>query len=284
MTFNQESAHATRWQYSPEGWERRRHFADLLGEACAERAVALEWTSPELWTGIMTREDDEAHLAGYVFPLNNATAARITNDKADTFNVLQRRGVDAVPHYLVSPYKADGTRQSLQEMTEQTLEKAGLPVVVKPNADVSGGGGIAICDTPEQVEHAISDITERYGPAAVSPFIEFDEFRTIVLDGEPLLTYQKHRAPGELLHNLGKGATPEILGASPFKNTVESLAVDSLAAVRGRFASVDVVSTSAGQQMTLEINDGVALGYFGRLHRERSKEIYGKAVEASLVA
>jgi len=282
MTFNQEPAHATRWEYSPEGWERRKHFADLLGEVCTERAVELEWTSSELWTGIMTREDDEAHLAGYVFPLNNASVARITNDKADTFNLLQRRGVDAVPHYLVTPYKADGTRQSPHEMTEQTLEQAGLPVVVKPNADVSGGGGVSICETPEQVERALTDITEQYGPAAVSPFIEFDEFRTIVLDGDPLLTYQKHRAPGEILHNLGKGATPEIIKASPLRDAVEGLAVDSLAAVRGRFASVDIVSTPDGRQMTLEINDGVALGYFGRLHRGVSKDIYGQAVEASL--
>jgi glutathione synthase/RimK-type ligase-like ATP-grasp enzyme len=173
-------------------------------------------------------------------------------------------------------------------MTEYAIETTGLPLVAKPNADASGGNGVTLCRTAEEVEAALQLLTASNEPAAVSPFMEFDEFRTVVLDGKARITYEKHRAEGEWMHNLGKGARPEVIELdSELAQSIGAVAISALDAIHGRFASVDVALDHNTDELSiLEINDGVAMVNLSQTprHYDTVKTIYGDAVEASLRA
>lgn len=265
MTAPSPSQILTRYSYGETRWRRRQEFVERITSLAADRGIVVDWTTPEQWTATLRRDHETALLAGYVFGLNSAVVAKITSDKADTCEVLTAAGVPAVPHFRLHLYTAEGRTRTPAELVDDAVAAAGLPAVIKPNSGTSSGSGISIARTREDVQEQVTAVLSKHGNVAVSPLLEFEEYRTIVLDGEPLLTYRKVRDAGQWMHNLKFGAGAEIIRSGAICDQVQTLAVSALDAIGGRFSSVDTVVCADGRQMVLEFNDGVALGYF--LHR-----------------
>jgi glutathione synthase/RimK-type ligase-like ATP-grasp enzyme len=82
-------------------------------------------------------------------------------------------------------------------------------------------------------------------------------------------------------HNLGSGATPQIVSDDELENKIGQLALAAKEAIGLRFGSIDIVRVK-GQYSVLEINAGVMMEHFSRHYpseRTRVKEIYAKAVQ-----
>ena len=77
--------------------------------------------------------------------------------------------------------------------------------------------------------------------------------------------------------NLGEGAQAEIIQ----NETINQLAVKAANAINIRFCSVDIIETTSGEFLVLEINSGVMIEYFLNSNPQeynRVKAIYEKAV------
>lgn len=274
--------------YDMSEWQARQRFVHTIGQVCEEGGVGLEWMSQE-WIARLERGEASCYLEGYVFPLNNAVAGNLIRDKVSTATVLQREGVPVIPHRLLRL----SSLRDLGGMAERAAEFADLPLVIKPCTGESGGFDVMRCTDMEDVEAAIRELSKRHRALAVSPFVQIDkEFRTVVLDGEPLLTFEKVRAPlaedgsGEWRHNLKLGAVPELQTNPLITRPLGNIAVAAMTAVRGRFAVVDTAQTPDELQI-VEMNGGVTLDRFSAYSPENaalSRAVYAEAIERSLAA
>ncbi len=239
------------------------------------------------WIARLERGDASCYLEGYVFPLNSAVSGNLIRDKVSTATVLGREGVPVIPHRLLRL----SSLRDIDGMADKATELADLPLVIKPCAGESGGFDVMRCTDIDEVESAISELSKRHRALAISPFVQIDkEFRTVVLDGEPLLSFEKVRAPlaedgsGEWRHNLKLGAVPELQTDPAVVRPLGDIAVSAMTAVRGRFAVVDTAQTSDGLQV-VEMNGGVTLDRFSAYSSEYaalSRDVYTQAIERSL--
>jgi|GEM_PF-397118 len=273
--------------YEMSEWEARQRFVSAIGEACEAQDVELEWMSQQ-WIARLERGDASCYLEGYLFPLNSVVSSHLIRDKVSTATVLQREGVPVIPHRLLRL----SSLRDIEGMAERAVELAEPPLVIKPCT--SGGGGVDVmrCTTMSEVQGAIGELSKRHRTFAISPFVQIDkEFRTVVLDNEPLLTFEKVRAPlaedgsGEWRHNLKLGAVPELQTDPSTCRSLGDIATEAMNAVRGRFAIVDTAQTSAGDLQVLEMNGVVTFSRFSAYSSEYaalSRAVYAEAIERSL--
>jgi len=254
-----ETVVSTRWNHTPQTWKKRQQFADILGKACATQGVTLEWLDDEMWTGVMHAPSGRsAPVYGYDLGLNPAAAAKIADSKADTYALLRHNGIPAIPHERITPHVTDGTQLSFQQRKERALARIGLPMVLKPDASQSGGRGVELCNTEEDVAAYMQAAKT---PSAASPYKWFDEYRVVVLDGEAKGVIQKQREPQGWMHNRSRGAEHRLLDNShELYAQLGTLGVEGAAALDLRFTTVDVAHLPRENELAiLEANDAVSI-------------------------
>jgi glutathione synthase/RimK-type ligase-like ATP-grasp enzyme len=258
---------------------RRRAFVDQIAKACADVGATVRWFSAE-WVAEITYSARRVLVIGQVFPLNNASAAHVATDKVAAYELLRAAEVPAVPHHLLRyPMAAD-------VMVESALAACGgAPLVVKPHRE-SSGFDVRRADDETGLRDLVDYFATRYRAIAVSPWQDVtDEYRIVVLDGDPLLVYRKDLADGpEWRHNLQFGARPALDVDPALRTSLQDLAARAMCALDLRFASVDVVQV-ANRSLVLEVNSGVTLEHFGHAgpeHRRLADEVYRRAVRACL--
>lgn len=278
-----QEAVPTRWQHTDTTWAKRKAFANLFGKACLVRDIELTWLDEEMWTGIIRNNARHAPIYGYDLGLNSSAAAKISDSKADTHAVLQYHGIPSVSHERISPYLTNGDSRGWQDFKPELLEKYCLPLVVKPDAAVSGGEGVKLCTDEATLAQAINS---EY-PIAVSPYRDFDEYRAVILDGKSLAVIQKTRDPNSWMHNHSKGAEHTLMGTDSMSQQIGQLGVKAARAIDLRFATVDIADITTAQTserlQVLEINESVSVVYPDDQELTQvAVDIYGAAAEARL--
>jgi glutathione synthase/RimK-type ligase-like ATP-grasp enzyme len=83
-------------------------------------------------------------------------------------------------------------------------------------------------------------------------------------------------------HNLGQGASPEIIGDPILIGKLGTMAMQAARAVNVHFSSVDIIN-SGGNFIILEINSGIMMESFAGvndIHYQMAKEIYREAIHS----
>lgn len=193
-------------------------------------------------------------------------------------------------------------------------------ILCKPNFG-TGGTNISIVSSADELEQAVNLLFTHESAICLCPFYNIEnEYRVIILDGEIKLIFKKIRpfvigngidnlaslcaksgkiADSSMIsdlsyipkndekieigwkHNLGQGSLPEVLERGNTFNTVGGLALKALAALGGRFASVDCVYAN-NQYRVLEINSGVMMDNFANTSNDnynKAKNIYKAAID-----
>lgn len=144
----------------------------LLAELCAERNIPYLETSYG-WLVQMGHAGRCAHVFGFSFSLNSATASRIAEDKAATCECLRVHAVPAVEHRLIlSPALRGRVAEdwSAARALESAFAAFGEDVVVKENGG-SGGVNVVRARTTRELEAAALQLFSRFHAVAVSPFL-----------------------------------------------------------------------------------------------------------------
>jgi len=82
-------------------------------------------------------------------------------------------------------------------------------------------------------------------------------------------------------HNLGQGATPQIIENKDIIRDLSELALKAVKAINIQFASVDIIKTD-DRYLILEINSGVMMEHFSQINDDYyqiAKSIYKEAIE-----
>lgn len=207
---------------------------------------------------------------GYCFDSNREAAAELANDKAAMFEILEKAGIAAVPHYLLS----NGLKPevSLPEL-EELFKKHGS-LVIKPNGG-NKGDLIAKFDQPEKALQYI-EANPRVSWSA-SPYVDITrEIRVVVLNGSVRLVCEKVKPKvinGLKMYNLTLGATAQSLKLTDIASSVLDLAVQSVKAIALDMGAVDIVFDHNGNPYVLEINDGFSLERFAASSSEAYSEV-----------
>ena len=264
--------------------EKRSNFQELLEEICLEQGILLENFSDN-WGHRLTKEGKSAYIVGYQFGLNLSSVKEICQDKVLTFEILSQAGIPACEHIFLpvnlSPEEAEKTGAKM-------LEKYGK-AVLKDNYG-TGGFKVFLINDMAEFKEKLSEIHKASYAAALCPFIDIiEEYRVILLDGEPLLTIRKDR-PYETYdgrryyttwkHNLSQGARGTIMDEGEILPGLHELAKRTAGVIPVRFASIDIIETAEGLKI-LEINGGVMMEHLAGQSprcRKRAKEAYEKAV------
>lgn len=173
---------------------KKSNFVRLLYDICGEEDIAIESYSYD-WAHKLTRNGEVKYIVGYQFPLNNASAKEVCQDKVLTYGILHDAGVPAVLHiFLPSRGSYPGMdREDFRAIAANMLKTDGK-AVVKDNSGTGGNKVYLVKDLTEFDEALDRIFTGSYG-AALSPFLKIDEeYRVTMLGEEPLLTIRKQRA------------------------------------------------------------------------------------------
>jgi glutathione synthase/RimK-type ligase-like ATP-grasp enzyme len=249
----------------------QRLMVDIIYDLCQERGITLERLSDD-WLLELTKNGQTKRILGYKFSLNDSVASSIAGDKVAAHLLLQRAGVASVPHVLLRPPVRAEQKAPLLEWEQG--------IVVKP-LDGSGGHGVRLF---QDVAAAIDWIESTDHPAwAAAPFIDIvREIRVVLLDGQPLITYEKQAVVKDSLKmfNLGLGATPKDIVPD---EALLSLAAEAQKTLGLRLSAVDIVEAVNGERMVLEVNSGFMMEYYMRhssTNLQRCQKTYARIIDS----
>jgi glutathione synthase/RimK-type ligase-like ATP-grasp enzyme len=169
----------------------QRTMVNMIEEICAEQGILCERFSYD-WIFRLTKNGKTAHIFGYQFENNSATAQLICTDKCASSEILRSKGIPAVEHYFfISPDDLHyiGLEGNWSRMLD-LLTKYGR-LVCKPN---EGTGGIDVFQVSSAVELelAVNSVFAHSRSLALSPFYPIDqEYRVILLNEQVKLVFSK---------------------------------------------------------------------------------------------
>lgn len=259
----------------------RPHFVAQMTSAAATLGAEITWLSND-YIAAVARGPRMAMIVGYHFPLNNAAASALADDKSGTADILARFDVPHVRHSLIR-FDGDG---SLVGQINRVAELFGFPLVIKPHRGTSGQG-VTRVDSLEAMVAALTCLRVQYQALAASPWVDIEhEYRVIVLADQAQLIFEKvRRAPGGDWRNNLKFGSMAVIEIDPnLCRTLIGMAVGAAGALGLRFASVDLVVSRAGLAV-LEVNSGVCLERFSAFsgdHFSRAGAVYVRALRLCL--
>ena len=259
----------------------RPNFVAQITSAAVALGAEITWLSSD-YVAEVTRGPHVAVIVGYHFPLNNAAACTLADDKSATADMLARFDVPNVRHTLIR-FDSDG---SLVGQIDRVAELFGFPLVIKPHRGTSGDG-VTRVDSLEALVAALTCLRVQYQALAASPWIDIEhEYRVVVLDDRARLIFEKVRVEPESdwRNNLKFGSLPVIESRHDLCRELTGVALRASDALGLRFASVDIVASRAGLAV-LEVNSGVCLERFSAVssgHFRRAGAVYADALRISL--
>lgn len=169
----------------------QRVMVNIIEEICNEEKILCERFSYD-WIFRLTKNGKTAHIFGYQFENNSATAQLICTDKCASSEILRSKGIPCVEHYFfISPDDLHyiGLEGNWPRMLE-LLNKYGK-LVCKPN---EGTGGIDVFQVSSAVELelAVNSVFAHSRSLALSPFLPIEqEYRVILLNDQVKLVFSK---------------------------------------------------------------------------------------------
>lgn len=255
----------------------------ILREVCEEEEIRLTELSDD-WVLLLEKDGKQKFIVGYGFDLTTKAAGQIADDKYATFAVLKEAGLPTIAHELL--YEAGNTQAYVQgrnttEYVEKLLEKWGHDIVIKPNNGKMGENVFRV-RTIQEVPKVLEKVFHQCYSASVCPFCEIQhEYRIVLLDGEEQLSYRKTRGE-DWRFNLKHGARADRIIDEQLHETLRVLAQKVAWALGLRFCSVDIIQTSDGELLVLEVNSGVMVEKYLAQNPgeyEKVKAMYRRAIQ-----
>ena len=200
--------------------------------------TSLDGVEPGLWAL-------DRLAAGGVALLNGRSALVTAHDKLATAAALRAARVPHPRTVHVAPWLP--------------LPELEPPLVLKPRFG-SWGRDVVRCETPEEIDSALFDLSQRRWYAATGAIAQklvaprgFD-LRIVVARGRVIGAVRRVAAPGEWRTNIALGARREPV--TPPEDAC-NVAVAAAAAIGGDLVGVDILPADLGSWVVLEVNGAV---------------------------
>ena len=285
-----------------------RQMTKIVKEICAQRQIRCLCFSYDWVFQLEAPNGNRMFIYGYRFPQNNAAIEQICDDKSALSDVLEANNIPHVEHlFFMSPSQIHYIGEEGSWTRLLSLLKKHGALVCKVN-NGSGGHSVFKVTNVTELEESVFNIFKISRSMSVSPYTEIkNEYRTIILNGEVQVIYQKvrphvvgngidtvstliHRAGfqdietdktvdsnavlkrGEIAvlswkHNLGQGAMPELVTQPQTIEKLTGFAISTAKLLDIGFASIDIIDD--GEQLrVLEINSGIMMENFAQSSKE----------------
>lgn len=251
-----------------------RLFPSFVENACVKLSIGYQGFS-DGWVHRLTKGDAQKWIIGYSFDINSTAASGLARDKVATSQALTAASVPAAKHYLARSRAVQAVlHTNLREITYDQ------PVVIKPLEGASGHGVHLFASKTEASVHLAA---QPHTDWAMSPWYDIvSETRLVLLDDDLLCAYQKQKPTtrdGLILFNLGTGATA--VETTPSDAAIK-LAQRARRACGLRLCAVDIVQLRGGEELVLEVNEGIMMEHYARqseAYREKASGLYAAVVE-----
>ena len=184
-----------------------RVIVSTVRSICTDLELRFESFSHD-WILRISDQQQTRNIFGYHFDLNSAASALIAKDKSATSDCLEQAEVPHIEHKLfLHPSMTEylghhGNWQTAIEYAEAHHHQ----LVCKDNQGTGGNGILKITDQ-RSLEEAFQQMYSSGNALCLSPFCSISaEYRVILLDDTPLLTYEK-KSPsvtGDGIHSYEK--------------------------------------------------------------------------------
>lgn len=288
---------------------KERSFPRIISDIAKTNGYSIH-TYGDGWLFEFRRGDKRLLLHGYKFPINNASASTLADDKATMSELLEESRIEVIPHFYID---CSGNSWKREEERVYSLLERYSALAVKPN-NGTGGQNVMFAYGKEELKNCMDKLASIYEMVAISPYVEAEgEYRVILFDGNVEISFEKVRKyvvgdglstigrlangcytdldlnyippKGERVlltkkHNLALGATPEDIVCED-RDEIFNLASKAIAVSGLRFASVDILRVK-GKLYVLEINSGVMTEQYAVKNQEnysRTREMYSKVME-----
>lgn len=178
-------------------WVNKRFIERCLGKIAIDHKLGHTSLSHGWIQSFESKEGKICRVIGYDFPINDCVAYASAKDKAATSLLLDQANIPHVENNLylspvISPKYCDQTKGSYDRVREQLVNsKNGL--VLKPKDGTSGSETFHVTN-PFELEVAWNKLISTHRDLVVCEFYNIrSEYRSIVLDGEVRLCYEKIR-------------------------------------------------------------------------------------------
>ncbi len=219
-----------------------------LAAAAHARGWTIDVEPATRFAARITLPDGRRHfLIGADLGLNSSAARRVAEDKAFAAHFLALDGLPVVPTFPV-----EDAASAARTITEHGLA---FPVVIKPNR-AHEARGLTVARTEHELAAAV-DAARAIDPIVLlQPFDPRAEHRLILLGGDLIAAFGKHRPRAHAPANLAAGAAWTDVTPSVHREHLD-LARRALAALSLSFAAVDVFADDIarpGPVAILEVN------------------------------
>jgi len=241
-----------------------RWIVAMLRSLASQRGISFSSWSDD-WLIELRKQSQVHRVIGYRFDINDSVASNISKDKVATYTILEDRGIPTVPHVLVRTKVSHADGRSMKQWRE---------IVLKPLDGTSGHGVQKFTNTNDAMRYVQEATIQAW---AAAPFVDIRrEVRIVMLDGAPLLVYEKYPVAlgGLNMFNLGLGAKP--IDIVPTDGLID-LARNAQSALGLRLSAVDIIEDAQGIMKVLEVNDAIMMEHYARVsevNKKRAEEVY----------
>ncbi|MBR1801618.1 hypothetical protein IJ768_00075 [Candidatus Saccharibacteria bacterium] len=232
----------------------------------------------------------KVYIKGKNFGLNSALSSAFSKNKAQTFELLRRNKIKAVPHYEIyqpAYYALFGDQEKRNKnRINAVIKKEKFPLVLKP-AEGNASRDVSLVNGKRELNKKVRNLFVYEKELVLSPFRDIKhEYRVVIFNGKAELIFDKVKKERVKRGKLVFGAKPRMLEKTKkgYKK-LETLAKRSAKILKLDFATVDIIETEKDGLEVLEINSNVCLGHFGDQSKEYfevAKGIYKKAFKKAI--
>lgn len=253
------------------------YFRTLI-EICHAEGIGVELLS-DGWVLKLSLGGKIHYIFGYKFGINNQAAGQIADDKFATFSILRSANVPIIDQTIFynsnnkMPY---AKHRNSPEYVAEYLHSYNDHIVIKPTTGTCGQNVIQITRELE-IPNAFEKVLQQSHSAVMCPFYQIQhEYRIIMLDGEPRLSYMKSLSAdfSNWKFNLKTGAEAAEITDQEKKKQITEIARRAVGAIGLRFCSVDIIETYDHQLFVMEVNSGVMIKRYLLQHPEKYSQIY----------
>ena len=170
-------------------------FQEMIKEIADELNIKFTLFSKD-WCILLEKDDKSRIISGFKFDLNKQGPSLVADDKYALYELLSLKGVPIIEHKILYSDK----NKNYYAINSKGIAKAfsyfrnnSQNIVLKPN-DGTSGIDIYHVTNEEELIDAYNKLFPKYFSISMCPYYQIkNEYRTIVLDGEVELFYQKVR-------------------------------------------------------------------------------------------
>ena len=208
-----------------------KEFNKLIKEICKEKNIKVDTMSFEYILRLQ-KEQKEFYIIGYKFNLNTHSSTAIARDKYATYEILKSKNIPIIEHKIIFSEQLKGgkcTEENLKASKEY-FHKNKNKMVLKPNKGKEGIN-VYFCDKEDKIKSIINKIFKEDNAVVLNPFYNIkNEYRTIYLNGECLITYGKN-----IPYLIGDGKSNiEDLLMKEMKLNIKDIREENIKEVNGR--------------------------------------------------